>query len=191
MDTKEKRKSPRRPSVSKVGRRAPSRVRSQSLTVAPHAWGGSVPAEPQLGREDSCQWNPINKNGAAGKVDACLGEVLFAADEFTVDMHQNVATPQMVKSAVDFVSALMARLFTMLRELFLSLRQDDDRLYTREELAKRLGIGLTTLDTMRQDPGFPCIRLTDASNRGAVRFEIREVFNYLRRKDINRQKMAK
>ncbi len=111
----------------------------------------------------------------------------------TFDMGQPFATPAMLKSAVEcLLSAIkngVAMLAAQLSQFEGNARPP--RLYTREELAEYLGVGLTTLDTMRQDPTFPSIHLTDARNRGSVRFDLNEVLQHLRTKNAILRGMAR
>ncbi len=129
----------------------------------------------------------------AGGGDYCDKNYADLAHELAIDMGQVVATPQMLVSAVNCLRTEIKNGIANLAAICAQSEKctQDTRLYTRDEVAKRLGVGMTTLDSMRQDPDFPCIYLTDASNRGSVRFDMDEVLSHIHRKNAIRRELAK
>ncbi len=123
----------------------------------------------------------------------CYENCADIARELGFDMKQVVVTPAMLIAAVCSLRNVVINGLEWLCSQLIEREQGalPSRLYTREELAEYLGVGLTTLDTMRQDPTFPSIHLTDARNRGSVRFDLNEVLQHLRTKNAILREMAR
>ncbi len=112
-------------------------------------------------------------------------------NSFNVDMTPPFVTPAMLVDAVRYLCEEMRASFEKITPWYKQGGHEPTRLYTRNELAQSLNVSLTTLDTMRQDPAFPCLHLSDAKIRGSVRFDPEAVKAYLERKNALAAEMAK